>query len=106
MTRSIRRPLAAVFGAGALAVAAFAATGNASPTDPSDLTNVAAANPKSAGISSPTILSPELTEQAVARGSYKLENGTAQVPYYGYDGNGPMVPVYPSWTEANKTEPD
>jgi hypothetical protein len=106
MSRSIRRPLAAVFGAGALAVAAFAATGSASPTDPSELTNVPAANTKAPGISAPTILSPELTEQALARGSYKLENGTAQVPYYGYDGNGTMLPVYPSWAEANKTEPD
>jgi hypothetical protein len=105
MTRSIRRPLAAVFGAGALAVAAFAATGNASPTDPSNLTNVPA-NTKSPGISSPNVLSPELTELAVARGSNKLENGTAQVPYYGYDGNGTMLPVAPSWAEAKKTEPD
>jgi hypothetical protein len=106
MTRSIRRPLAAVCGAGALAVAAFAATGSASPTDPSNLTNVPAANTKTPGISSPNILSPELTEQAVARGSYKLENPTAQVPYYGYDGNGTMLPVPPSWAEAKKTEPD
>jgi hypothetical protein len=105
MTRSMRRPLVAVFGAGALAVAAFAATGSASPTDPSNLTNVPA-NTKAAGISSPNVLSPELTEQAVARGSNKLENGTAQVPYYGYDGNGTMLPVFPSWAEAKKTEPD
>jgi hypothetical protein len=106
MTRSMRRPLAAVVGAGALAVAAFAATGSASPTDPSNLTNVPAANTKSPGISSPNILSPELTELAVARGSHKLENPTAQVPYYGYDGNGTMLPVAPSWAEAKKTEPD
>ena len=106
MTRSMRRPLAAVVGAGALAVAAFAATGSASPIDPSNLTNVPAANTKAPGVSSPNILSPELAEVAVAQGSDKLENGTAQVPYYGYDGNGPLLPVYPSWSEASKTEPD
>jgi hypothetical protein len=101
----MRRPLAAVFGAGALAVAAFAATGSASPTDPTNLTNVPA-NTKSPGVSSPNVLSPELTEQAVAQGSNTLENGTAAVPSYGYDGNGTMLPVAPSWAEAKKTEPD
>jgi hypothetical protein len=106
MTRTMRRPIAAVLGAGALAAAAFAATGSASPPDPAHLTNVPAANAKAPGVASPNLLSPELAEVAVAQGSVKLENGTAAVPYYGYLGNGPHVPTFPSWSEASKTEPD
>ena len=51
------------------------------------------------------ILSPELQEVVWAQGSYKLDGGTSDVPYYGYDGNGPFVPT--SFTapiaEAQKT---
>ncbi len=64
------------------------------------------ANPKAPGTSYPNVLSPELAEIAVARGSTRLENGTAEVPYYGYLGDGPMVPLPGSVTEATKTEPD
>ena len=46
------------------------------------------------------------TEAPVAQGANRLENGTQQVPFYGYDGNGSLLPVFPSWTEATKTEPD
>ena len=48
----------------------------------------------------------------LAQGSDKLENGPAAVPFYGYDGNGPMVPLAGDVqtethnVEANKTEPD
>jgi hypothetical protein len=106
MNRTMRRPLAAALGAGAIAAAAFAAAGSAAPTDPSQLTAVPTANQKVVGMSAPNVLSPELTEVAVAQGSARLENGTAQVPFYGYDGNGPMVPAAGSITEASKTEPD
>ncbi|WAL64593.1 phosphatase [Amycolatopsis cynarae] len=75
------------------------------------LTGVAA-NAKATGMSAPNVLSPELAEQAVAQGSLKLENGTADVPYYGYRGDGPFVaapgdlPAKGHQVEASKTEPD
>ena len=107
MIRTMRRPLAAVLAAAAVAAAAFVATGSASPSDPSNLANVAAANTKTPGVSSPNVLSVGLTEAPVAQGSNRLENGTQQVPFYGYDGNGTLpLPVFPSRTEASKTEPD
>jgi hypothetical protein len=64
------------------------------------------ANPKITGVVEPNVLTPELKESVVAQGAFKLENGTPDVPYYGYDGNGPMVPAAGSTTEASKTEPD
>jgi hypothetical protein len=76
------------------------------------LTNVPTANPKAPGVTSPNVLSPELAEVVTAQGSNKLENGTAAVPYYGYDGDGPLLPApgdLPNAThkvEASKTEPD
>jgi hypothetical protein len=81
------------------------------------LHNVASANPKVVGVSSPNILSPELIESPVAQGSHVVENpvtladGTS-VTNYGYDGDGPLLPApgdLPSAThlvEASKTEPD
>src|SRR5215468_11303816 len=50
------------------------------------------ANPKAAGVTSPNVLAPELVEQVAAQGSMKLENGTADLPYYGYRGDGPLMP--------------
>jgi hypothetical protein len=76
------------------------------------LTDVPAPNPKAPGVTSPNVLSPELAEVVAAQGSNKLENGTPAVPYYGYDGDGPLLPApgdLPSTThkvEATKTEPD
>jgi hypothetical protein len=73
---------------------------------------VQSANPKAPGLASPNILSPELTEAIVAQGSFKLENTSDLTSFYGYDNDGPMVPVpgdLPSAThkvEATKTEPD
>jgi hypothetical protein len=64
------------------------------------------------GYTVPNVLSPELTQRAVAQGSHKLENPTAEVPYYGYDGNGTLLPdptliQSPGHNvEASKTEPD
>lgn len=83
--------------------------------------SVASANPRMAGISSPNVLSPDLIESPVAQGSIPVENPvtvtlsdgtTATAAYYGYDGNGPLLPAagdLPSAThrvEATKTEPD
>jgi hypothetical protein len=100
-----KRPGRLMLAATALAVAAavYAALGAASPTD---LTNVPSANPKAVGFAPPAILSPELLQTAVGQGSTKLENGTVGIPYYGYDGDGPMVPALGSNVEATKTEPD
>jgi hypothetical protein len=64
------------------------------------------------GVTAPNVLSPELAEHPVAQGSIKLENPTAVVPYYGYNGNGTLLPdprivQAPGVNvEASKTEPD
>jgi hypothetical protein len=91
-----------------LACVAIAADAAASPVPvAAGLTNVATANPKAPGLSTPDILSKELREVSVAQGSFKLENGTATVPFYGYLGDGPMLPLPAAPTvEASKTEPD
>lgn len=75
----------------------------------SPLTNVPTANTKAPGVTSPSVLSPELSQIVLAQGSTKLENGTAAVPYYGYEGNGTLLPIPGATTqpvEATKTEPD
>jgi hypothetical protein len=89
-----------IVGSSMLAVALGAGAAHA------QLTPVANANPKTVGFAAPNVLSPELVELAVAQGSTPLENGTAQFPYYGYDGNGPHLPALGSNVEATKTEPD
>jgi hypothetical protein len=106
MTRLRRRALTAALGLGALVVAAFVAVGTAAPPDPSNLTSAGPANPKVTGMASPNILSPGLQEIVWAQGSWKLENGTGEVGYYGYSGSGPMLPPLGSNAEAQKTEPD
>jgi hypothetical protein len=81
---------------------------------------VLAANPRTAGASAPNILPPELIETPVAQGSHLLENpatialasGTLGISRYGYDDDGPLLPLagdLPSAmhkVEATKTEPD
>jgi hypothetical protein len=64
------------------------------------------------GVTVPNVLSPQLDARVAAQGSQKLENPTADVPYYGYDGDGTLMPD-PTLTqapghnvEASKTEPD
>ena len=61
---------------------------------------------KAAGVWSPNVVSPELAQVPVAQGATRLENGTRSIPYYGYLGDGPLVPLPGSSTEATKTEPD
>jgi hypothetical protein len=73
-----------------------------------------AAVPKVTGNAAPNALANGLIESPVAQGSQPLENGTATLAFYGYNGNGPQVPapgdvqtkVPPHNVEANKTEPD
>jgi hypothetical protein len=64
------------------------------------------------GVTAPNVLSPGFIQHAVAQGSMRLENPTADVPYYGYNGNGTLLPD-PTLTqspghnvEASKTEGD
>jgi len=96
-----RRGLAQVVSVGAIIVAARIAS-----ADGFGLTPVTNANPKTVGFNAPNVLSPELVELIAAQGSIPLENGTAVIPYYGYDGNGPHMPPLGSNVEATKTEPD
>jgi hypothetical protein len=71
-----------------------------------------AAFPKVTGNSAPNALATGLAESPVAQGSQPLENGTVDIPYYGYHGDGPMVPApgdvqAPGHNvEATKSEPD
>jgi hypothetical protein len=67
---------------------------------------------KVTGKAAPNALFVGLLETPVAQGSTPLENPTAVLPFYGYNGNGPMLPA-PGDTqttthnvEASKTEPD
>jgi len=76
------------------------------------LQGVPDANTKVPGFAVPNVLSPELIEVVVAQGSTPLENFTADIPYYGYNGDGPMLPAPGDVqaqghnVEATKTEPD
>ena len=80
MNRHPWRALAAALAAGALVPAA------ASASPPVSWTGVPSANPKVTGASPANVLSPELSETAVAWGSLALDGATSAVPYYGYDG--------------------
>jgi len=100
----------------ALIAAAVALTGCSiglgMPALAADFESVPHANPKVVGNAAPNILSPGLAEVIRAQGSMALENGTADFPFYGYDGDGPMLPAPGDVqttghnVEATKTEPD
>lgn len=85
--------------------AADAPLKKSTPAEPS-------AVPKVTGQAAPNALISGLVESPVAQGSTPLENGTEAIPFYGYDGNGPMVPAPGDVqttvhnVEASKTEPD
>ena len=92
-----------------LAVATAFAAGAAHSAD---LTAVPFANPKVTGMVAPTILSPELAQIVLAQGATKLENASSTFAFYGYNGDGTMLPApgavqsSGSNVEATKTEPD
>jgi len=91
------------------ATAAFGLVATMTPAAPVEpgLTHVPAANTKAPGYDPPDVLSPELIKFVEAQGSMRLENGTSAVPFYGYDGDGPLLPLPGAPTvEATKTEPD
>src|SRR5882672_7243531 len=71
------------------------------------LTHVPSANPWIVGITSPTVLSPELAQIVAAQGSMLVENPTDSAKYYGYLNDRPnLLPALGSNVEASKTEPD
>ena len=71
------------------------------------LTHIPSAQPKIAGVTSPTVLSPELAQIVRAQGSMLVENPTDGVKYYGYLSDQPnLLPALGSNVEATKTEPD
>ena len=85
MRRSKRTAVVAVLTAvGAVAIGALA-TGATPFGGGLGLTNVPTANTRSVGFAPASKLSPELAQIAVAQGSTKVENPTAQVSYNGYD---------------------
>jgi hypothetical protein len=100
VNRLHRRAFAAALAAGALAPAVAAAT------PPVSWTNVPSANPKTTGASPANVLSPELSETAVAWGALTLDGATSAVPYYGYDGFTAPTVLTQNLNEAHKTEPD
>jgi hypothetical protein len=77
-----------------------------------ELTDAGTANTKTAGISLPDKLSPQLQQVTWAQGSTPLENPSALTSYYGYYNDGPMVPAPGDVqakghnVEASKSEPD
>jgi hypothetical protein len=71
------------------------------------LTHVPNANPWIVGVSSPTVLSPELAQIVAVQGSMLVENPTDSAKYYGYLNDRPnLIPPLGSNIEASKTEPD
>jgi hypothetical protein len=71
------------------------------------LTHVPSANPWIVGVTSPTVLSPELAQIVAAQGSMLVENPTDSAKYYGYlNDHANLLPALGSNVEASKTEPD
>jgi hypothetical protein len=103
-----RRWLAVPVGATALAVAGLVVLGPGSAQARSGvpLSTVPAANPKVAGVVAPNVLSPQLRDAVVVQGANPVENPTDWATHYGYNGDGPLVPLPGTTTEATKTEPD
>jgi len=95
-------------GAVAAAAAAVLALGQTGAEAHGDLhiSGVSAANPKAAGIVAPNVLTSEWLESPVAQGAVPVENPTDWATHYGYNGDGPFVPLPGTLTEATKTEPD
>jgi len=85
------------------------------PARAASLTEVPHPNPKMPGFSEPNALPPELVNAVVAQGSVRVENpssftlpdgGVVNTSYYGYQDNGPFLPLPGTNVEAQKTEPD
>jgi len=105
----MRKSLLAVGMAGGAALAGLSLLGSAGAAQ--TLTGLPTANPRAAGLTTPTVVSPELAQVIRAQGSMVVENPMDGVGYYGYDSianNPPLLPTLNggSLTEAHKTEPD
>jgi hypothetical protein len=71
------------------------------------LTHIPSANRATPGVTSATVLSPELEQIIRAQGSILLENAADAAKYYGYLDDRPnLLPALGSNVEASKTEPD
>jgi hypothetical protein len=100
MNKVMRRAAASA----AVGAAAAALTASAVADPGHETANVAAANTKSPGVAPADVLTTTLegdsvAEVVVAQGSYPVENplatvGGVLVKYYGYYGDGPMVPAF------------
>jgi hypothetical protein len=79
----------------------------AGPAAAQHLTHVPSANPRIVGVTSASVLSPELAQIVRAQGSMPVENPTGLMAYYGYLADQPnLLPALGSNVEASKTEPD
>ncbi|OLP59814.1 hypothetical protein BJF93_09360 [Xaviernesmea oryzae] len=96
----------------ALAAGLFASLCPAMAGDAAHPTHVAKPVEKVDGQPAETVLSPELSQIAVAKGAMKLDGATGIFHSYGYQGDGPLVPAAGDQqskthdVEAVKTEPD
>jgi hypothetical protein len=70
------------------------------------LSGVPVANPKAAGVVAPNMLAQGWRQSPVVQGAVPAENPTDWGTHYGYNGDGPLVPLPGTLTEASKTEPD
>ena len=88
-----------------LATTACLALASAAHADPLKITPVAIGPAED-------VLSPGLAEKPVAEGSFRLENPSKYLGYYGYGSDGPLFPAKGAvqekdkHVEATKTEPD
>jgi Bacterial protein of unknown function (DUF839) len=106
--RSRRGRMLTAAAAAAVAAATTLALGQGRAEARGDLHigGVPVANPKSPGIVAPNVLTSEWLESPVAQGAVPVENPTDWATHYGYNGDGPFVPLPGTTTEATKTEPD
>jgi hypothetical protein len=95
-----------------VALAAIVGTASADTAGTKKASSDPDAVPKVTGNAAPNALATGLIESPVAQGSQPLENGTDSIPFYGYHGDGPMVPAPGDLqatghnVEASKSEPD
>jgi hypothetical protein len=101
-----RRWLALPVGATALAVTGLVLGPSSAQAGPAVMLTGVPANAKAPGMAAPNILSPQLRVAQVVQGSYPVENPTDWATRYGYNGDGPLLPLPGTTAEASKTEPD
>jgi Bacterial protein of unknown function (DUF839) len=101
------RALVGVVAAALLAAGGVAVSQRGAAAHPDlGIRGVPVANPKAAGIVAPNVLAQGWQESPVVQGAVPAENPTDWAKQYGYNGDGPFVPLPGTLTEATKTEPD